>query len=121
MPVREEVQSWVEEARADLKHGEASIKIGDYNWACFATQQAAEKALKALILHIHGEYPQGHDLVKLYSGVKEDAQLNLRPSDLSRLSAYYTQARCPKRRVKSPSKDALPSSSSAKNLPHPAL
>ncbi len=105
MPVREEVLSWVEEAKADLKHGEASIRIGDYNWACFAAQQAAEKALKALILHVHGEYPRGHDLVKLYSRVKEGAQLSLRLSDLSRLSAYYTQARYPNAGLESPSKE----------------
>lgn len=29
-------------------HAEASLRQGDYEWACFAAQQAAEKAVKAL-------------------------------------------------------------------------
>jgi HEPN domain-containing protein len=37
--------------------------MGDYNWACFASHRLAEKALKALILHVAGEYLRGHDLV----------------------------------------------------------
>ena len=31
-----------------MEHARRSVDIGDYNWACFAAQQAAEKALKAL-------------------------------------------------------------------------
>lgn len=43
MPIRDEVLNWLAEARADLRHAESSISIGDYNWACFASQKAAEK------------------------------------------------------------------------------
>ena len=68
--MRDEVLYWLSEARADLRHVEASMRLGDYNWACFAAQQAAEKALKALILHLLGEYPRGHDLVVLYRRVR---------------------------------------------------
>jgi len=59
MPVRDDVLNWLAETRADLRHAEASINIGDYNRACFAAQQAVEKALKALILHVVGEYSRG--------------------------------------------------------------
>ncbi len=105
MPVREEVLNWFEEAKADLKHSVSSVKIGDYNWACFAAHQAAEKALKSLILHVLGEYPRGHDLIKLYSMVKDSVVLNVSLANLAKLSAYYTQARYPNAGVERPSKE----------------
>ncbi len=105
MPVRDEISNWLAEAKADLRHAESSIKIGDYNWACFAAQQAAEKALKSLILHVIGEYPHGHDLVKLYRRVKEYVNLSINESLLARLSAYYTQARYPNAGLERPSEE----------------
>ena len=105
MPLREEVASWLHEAQADLRHAHTSLKAREYNWACFAAQQAAEKALKTAILHILGEYPRGHDLVKLYRTLKEHATLNLSEAKLSRLSAYYTQARYPNAGVERPSEE----------------
>ncbi len=105
MPIRGEVLDWLNEAKADLRHAEASIKIGHYNWACFAAQQASEKALKALILHVLGEYPRGHDLVKLYRRVKGHVRMKLNESFLARLSAYYTQARYPNAGLERPSEE----------------
>jgi len=39
---------WMRQAEADLKHAVNSHRFGDYEWSCFAAQQAAEKAIKAL-------------------------------------------------------------------------
>ena len=97
--------NWLSEARADLRHAEASVKIGDYSWACFASQQAGEKALKALILHVLGEYPRGHDLVKLYRRVRGYVGISLSEGSLARLSAYYTQARYPNAGIERPSEE----------------
>jgi len=105
MPVRDEVVDWLEEARADLRHAENSIKVGDYSWACFAAQQSAEKALKALILHALGEYARGHDLVRLYRRVKGLVGVNLGEGSLARLTAYYTQARYPNAGLERPSEE----------------
>lgn len=105
MPIRDEVLNWLAEARADLRHAESSISIGDYNWACFASQQVAEKSLKALILHIVGEYPRGHDLVKLYRRAKEFVNLSFSEKALARLSAYYTLARYPNAGIERPSEE----------------
>jgi len=105
MPIRDEVLNWFEEAKADLKHSKSSIDIGDYNWACFAAHQAAEKALKALILHTLGEYPRGHDLVKLYDMVKNVVHIELDMTSLVILSAYYTQARYPNAGLERPSRE----------------
>ena len=39
---------WMRQAIRDLEHARKSIEMGDYEWACFAAQQAGEKAVKAL-------------------------------------------------------------------------
>jgi len=105
VPIRDEVLNWLTESKADLQHAESSLQIGDYNWACFAAQQAAEKALKALIMHTLGEYPRGHDLIKLYRKVKNYTDLKLNESALARLSAYYTLARYPNAGLEKPSEE----------------
>ena len=86
MPIRDEVLNWFEESKADLRHSEVSLNVGDYNWACFAARQAVKKALKSLILHMIGEYPLSHDLVKLYNMVKSYVDLKVGMASLSRLS-----------------------------------
>ncbi len=97
--------NWLAEAKADLRHAKASLEIGDYNWACFAAHQAAEKALKALIIHVAGEYPRGHDLVKLYRRAKKHVALELSETGLAILSAFYTQARYPNAGLERPSEE----------------
>lgn len=39
----------------DLQHARNALEDGDYDWACFAAHQAAEKSLKALLLKRGGE------------------------------------------------------------------
>ncbi|MEM3806101.1 MAG: HEPN domain-containing protein [Desulfurococcus sp.] len=107
MPVRDEVLNWLAEAQADLRYAEMSISTGRYNWACFIAQQAAEKALKALMLHVLGEYPRGHDLVKLYRRVKDSTAVSLSEVALAKLSAYYTLARYPNAGLERPSEEIL--------------
>ncbi len=41
-------ERWVQ-AQADLEHARKSLEAGDYEWACFAAQQAAEVAVKAVL------------------------------------------------------------------------
>ncbi|MEM4970323.1 MAG: HEPN domain-containing protein [Sulfolobales archaeon] len=102
MPVRDEVVNWLDGARADLRHARKSIEMGDYSWACFASQQAVEKALKALIIHMFGEYARGHDLVKLYRRVRPHVGFSINEGLLARLSSYYTIARYPNAGVERP-------------------
>jgi len=105
MPIRDEVLNWLEEAKSDLKHSKISIEGGSYNWACFAAHQACEKALKSLILHVLGEYPRGHDLVKLYKMIVDEVNIDLNKTMLSRISSYYTQARYPNAGLERPSEE----------------
>ena len=54
MPRR--VDDWLRQADKDLKHAKNAMEDGDYEWACFASQQAAEKALKALYPYASSEW-----------------------------------------------------------------
>ena len=39
---------WLRQARRDLENAEYELEGGFYEWACFLSQQAAEKAVKAV-------------------------------------------------------------------------
>ncbi len=64
MPNR--AQDWLRQAQRDLEQAEDSRQAGRHEWACFAAQQAAEKAVKALHLHL-GQEAWGHVIAKLLS------------------------------------------------------
>jgi HEPN domain-containing protein len=55
---------WFSQAERDLDHARASRRDGQHEWACFASHQAAEKALKGLHLH-HGQEAWGHVVARL--------------------------------------------------------
>jgi HEPN domain-containing protein len=40
---------WMRQAEADLRHARHALEDGDYEWSAFASQQAAEKAIKAVL------------------------------------------------------------------------
>lgn len=68
---RHEAGRWLQQARADIRAAESSIAAGVYEWACFQSQQSAEKALKAYWLYYSGD-PWGHSLVKLIEDFPDD-------------------------------------------------
>jgi HEPN domain-containing protein len=55
---------WFRQAEADLRHASNSLDNGDFEWSCFAAQQAAEKALKAVFQRL-GMDAWGHTLTVL--------------------------------------------------------
>jgi HEPN domain-containing protein len=57
-------RDWLEQALRDLEQARASRREGRHEWACFAAQQAAEKAVKALHLHL-GQEAWGHVVARL--------------------------------------------------------
>lgn len=64
-------RDWLAQAESDLEHAKNSLKMKDYNWACFASQQSAEKALKALYDFLGGE-GWGHMVIKLLKELPQD-------------------------------------------------
>ena len=89
MPNR--ARDWFRQAERDLEQAVASSRDGLHEWACFAAQQAAEKAVKALHL-AKGQEAWGHVVARLL------AQLPLAvPPDLIEkarvLDNYYVPTR----------------------------
>ena len=57
-------KDWFSQAERDLEQANASQAEGRHEWACFASQQSAEKAIKALHLSI-GQEAWGHLIARL--------------------------------------------------------
>ncbi len=55
---------WFAQAERDLEQARASRRDARHEWACFAAEQAAEKAVKALHLGL-GQEAWGHTVAKL--------------------------------------------------------
>jgi len=62
MPNR--AQDWFQQAKRDLEQAKSSKMEERHEWACFAAQQAAEKAVKALHLSLAQE-AWGHVVARL--------------------------------------------------------
>lgn len=86
---------WLHQAERDLEQAEDSRRAGRHEWACFAAQQAAEKAVKALHLRL-GEEAWGHVVARLLAELPAHAAA---PGDLIEkarvLDTFYIPARYP--------------------------
>jgi len=69
-PMREETRIWWEQAEADLATAKSNLGQGIFYASVLFSQQAAEKALKALFLHVKKQNPpKTHNLVLLARGL----------------------------------------------------
>lgn len=57
-------RDWFAQAEKDVGLARLAAAGGSHEWACFASQQAAEKAVKALHLH-RGQEAWGHMVARL--------------------------------------------------------
>jgi HEPN domain-containing protein len=57
-------KDWLAQAERDLEQAKSSQAEGRHEWACFAAQQCAEKAVKALHISL-GQEAWGHVVAKL--------------------------------------------------------
>jgi HEPN domain-containing protein len=86
---------WFNQALRDLEQAEDSRKAGRHEWACFAAQQAAEKAVKALHLHL-GQEAWGHVVARLLQELPETVTVSPELIEKGRvLDNYYIPARYP--------------------------
>jgi len=93
MPSR--ARDWLAQARRDLEQAVDSREKARHEWACFAAQQAAEKAVKALHLQ-YGQDAWGHVVARLLQELPDSIRV---PTDLVEkgrvLDAFYIPARYP--------------------------
>lgn len=93
MPSRS--RDWLNQALRDMEQAEDSRRAGRHEWACFAAQQAAEKAVKALHLHL-GQEAWGHVISKLFSELPRTIALPPGLIEKGRtLDNFYIPARYP--------------------------
>ena len=84
---------WLAQAERDLQHAENSRRAGEHEWACFASHQAAEKAVKALHLHL-GQEAWGHLIARLIRELPIPVPEELVQKGMV-LDTFYVPARYP--------------------------
>src|SRR5438093_7066014 len=105
---------WLRQAEADLEHAQSAMEAEDFEWSCFASQQGAEKALKALFYHLHGD-PWGHSLLSLMQRLPEPVRAEVTPNCLiqQKRSTNTTSQRV----IRMASPKALPSTITRGTMP----
>ncbi|MEA3345737.1 MAG: HEPN domain-containing protein [Chloroflexota bacterium] len=66
----EEYSRWLEQAEHTLASARRDTEAGDYDWACFKAQQAAEYAVKGLLWGF-GLPAFGHSILRLFGQAEE--------------------------------------------------
>ena len=88
-------RDWFAQAERDLELARTAQREGRHEWACFAAQQAAEKAVNALHLS-HGQEAWGHAVARLLAELQAEATA---PADLidkgKVLDNFYVPTRYP--------------------------
>jgi len=74
IPLPNRSEDWLRQALRDLEHAEESKRSGKHEWACFASHQAAEKAVKALHLFF-GQEAWGHVISRLLRDLPESVNV----------------------------------------------
>ena len=93
----QEYERWMKSAYKTLESARRDRENGFYNWACFKSHQASEKALKALLWGIGRPRP-GHALVHLLHRLEEELGAEA-PASVKQacatLDKYYIPTRYP--------------------------
>ena len=92
-----EARRWLQYAADDLRTAEFLLQQPDFipRHPCWLAQQAAEKALKALLIFLQIEYPLSHDLDQIRLLIPEGWRVRYDPPDLSFLTEWAVEARYP--------------------------
>ena len=64
----------MDQAEGDLEHAKSDLERGFYDWACFSSQQAAEKAVKAVFQKMGAE-AWGHSVADLLEELSKRHQV----------------------------------------------
>jgi HEPN domain-containing protein len=92
-----EAERWLAYAHSDLNAGLALLRAPDHypRQSCFLAQQAAEKALKAILVLLEIEFPFTHDLDRLRDLLPEGWRVKSEQPDLADLTIWAIEARYP--------------------------
>lgn len=90
----EEARRWLRFAHEDLRAAEALLQRSDSvpRHVCWLAQQAAEKAIKAVLVYLQIDFPKSHDLDALRNLVPEGWQLKADHPDQAGLTEWAIEA-----------------------------
>ncbi len=93
---RREAEMWFRQAERDLAKAVNDLATGDWDSAAFWSQQAAEKALKAVLLNA-GVAHRGHELLGIAETIRAELGVDVSEivDDLRELTVHYTISRYP--------------------------
>jgi len=94
--MRDYVELWLKQSLEDLDTARVLLNNNKYYASAFYSHQAAEKALKALLLYF-GKDVKTHDLSKMLDIIKEEVNLNVEEikKEALKLNPNYTISRYP--------------------------
>ncbi len=88
--------SWLAQAKRDLDSAKYLLDGARFDAACFSSQQAAEKALKAALVWLAGDRPRTHQLGTLISEIAHQGHdIAGVLGDIVALDPYYVTTRYP--------------------------
>ncbi|MGH7962538.1 MAG: HEPN domain-containing protein [Candidatus Binatia bacterium] len=92
-----ETQRWLRYAREDLETAETLLaqSQGLPRHMCWLAQQAAEKAIKAVLVFLEIDFPRRHDLDMLRNLIPDDWHVRDEHPDLAELTEWAVEARYP--------------------------
>lgn len=92
-----ETERWLRYAEEDLITAETLLEQPHVapRQTCWFAQQAAEKALKAVLVFLQIDFPRSHDLDALRNLIPDNWQLKAIHPDLASLSEWAVEARYP--------------------------
>lgn len=87
-------KDWYEQGKRDLGRAILDIEHGYYEWACFTSQQSAEKVIKALALK-YGLNLWGHSLTEMLTILSRYIDIEEIKDKARLLDIYYIPPRYP--------------------------
>jgi HEPN domain-containing protein len=85
---------WLEQAERDLQKAEIDLRYEYWEWACFTAQQAAEKAVKAMLMK-RGNSVWGHAITPMLRSLEQAEVPTVIFEHAQLLDAYYIPTRYP--------------------------
>jgi HEPN domain-containing protein len=91
------VLAWLRKAENDLTNIALVLPNPDcpFDTVCFHAQQAAEKYLKGLLVHLNVAFPKTHDIAEILDLAPRDIRLNLTPGEIDALTQWAVFSRYP--------------------------
>lgn len=94
----DDAREWIRRARSNLSQAKGGIQLPEVclEDLCFQAQQAAEKAMKGMLVALRVRFPYTHDLADLLSLIEQAEQtIPEQIREAARLSDYAVEARYP--------------------------